>query len=150
MGIDFMKRQIRNGLRGVSDEEIVVLLEPGIEIEGEMKAGSGMVRVNCQFKGAIRSTGTIIVASQGDIEADIDALQVSIAGKVKGNIRALNQLEIKENGILMGAVETPLLRVESGAYFTGHCDMPTHRVEQSSQSEDVPDEREQNSRLPGN
>ncbi len=147
MGIDFIRRQRRHGLRAVPNEGIVALLEPGIKIEGEIKAASGMIRLNCQFKGAICTRGTIIVASQGDIEADIEALQISIAGKLKGNIRASNQLEIKEKGIVLGNVETPLLRLESGAYFTGHCDMPTHRLEQLDQSERVPDETEHSSRL---
>ena len=146
MGLDFIKRQNRHGLQVGSNEEIVALLEPGIEIQGEIKASSGMVRLNCQFKGAISSTGTIIVASQGDIEADIEATQISIAGKVKGNIRASNQLEIKERGILLGNVETPSLRVEPGAYFTGHCDMPTQGLEKSAQDEVVSDEVENNSR----
>ena len=146
MALDFIRRQNRHGLRGVANEEIVALLEPGVEFEGKIKAASGMVRLNCQFKGKICSTGTIIVASQGDIEADIEAPQVSIAGKVKGTIRASNQLEIKENGIVLGDVETPSLRVEPSAYFTGHCDMPTHGIEESAQDELVHDDAEHNAR----
>ena len=147
MGINFIRRQNRHGLRAMPNEQIVALLEPGIKFEGKIKAASGMVRVNCQFKGTICSTGTVIVASQGDIEADIEALQISIAGKVKGNIRASSQLEIKEHGILLGDVETPSLKVELGAYFTGYCDMPTHGLEKMAQGEVVSDESEHDSRL---
>jgi cytoskeletal protein CcmA (bactofilin family) len=132
MHLDFIRRQHRQGLRAVSNEEIVALLEPGIEIEGQIKVPSGMVRLNCRFKGAICSAGTVIVASQGDIEADIEAMQISIAGKVKGTVRASKQLEITEHGILLGDVETPSLKVDPGAYFTGHCDMPTHGLEKSA------------------
>ncbi len=141
MHLDFIKRQHRQGLRPLPNEEIVAFLEPGIEIHGEIKVPSGMLRLNCQFKGTIYSTGTIIVASQGDIEADIEAMQISIAGKVKGSVRALKQLEIMEHGILLGDVETPSLIVDSGAYFTGHCDMPTHDLEKSA-SNDVVSDRE--------
>ena len=137
MRLDFLRRQHRRGLRATPDEEIVALLEPGIEIEGHVRVASGMVRLNCQFKGAICSEGTIIVASQGDIEADIEAAQISIAGKVKGNVRASQQLEIKEQGVLLGDVETPSLVVDPGAYFTGHCDMPTHDLEKSTMPEHV-------------
>ena len=142
MRFDFIRWKRRHGLQAASNEEIVALLEPGIEIEGQLKVASGMVRLNCQFKGAIRSTGTIIMASQADVEADIEAVQISIAGKVKGNIRASKQLEITDHGVLLGDVETPSLAVDPGAYFTGHCDMPTHRFEKSASEEVVPD-REQ-------
>jgi cytoskeletal protein CcmA (bactofilin family) len=117
------------------------LLEPGIEIEGQIRVPSGMVRLNCQLKGTICSTGTVIVASQGDVEADIEATQISIAGKVKGNVRASQQLEIKEQGVLLGNAETPSLVVDPGAYFTGHCDMPTHDLEKSTMNEDVSDQK---------
>jgi cytoskeletal protein CcmA (bactofilin family) len=139
MHLDFIRRQNRQGLRAVPDEEIVALLEPGIEFEGRIKVASGMVRLNCQFKGAICSTGTVIVASQGDIEADIEAMQISIGGKVKGTVRASKQLEITEHGILLGDVETPSLKVDPGSYFTGHCDMPTHGLEKSAPNEAVSD-----------
>ncbi|HXH48483.1 MAG TPA: polymer-forming cytoskeletal protein [Terriglobia bacterium] len=141
MRFDFLGRQNRQGYRAASNEEIVALLEPGVEIEGQIKLSTGMVRLNCQFKGTICSTGTVIVASQGDIEADIEATHISIAGKVKGNVRASEHLEITEHGILLGNVETPSLKVDPGAYFTGHCDMPTHGLEKSA-SKEVVSERE--------
>jgi len=135
MGLSFLKRQQRQGLRAVPDEEVVAFLEPGIEIEGRMNVTAGMVRLNCQFKGEVFSAGTIIVPSQGDIEAEIEALQISIAGKVKGKVRATERLEIKENGILLGDVETPTLVVDPGAYFSGHCDMPTDEIERAAPKE---------------
>ena len=139
MNLDFIKRQYRQGLKAGSNEEIIGLLEPGIEFEGKVKVTSGMIRLNCRFKGSIESAGTVIVASEGDVEADIDAAQISIAGKLKGNVRTTKQLEITEKGILLGNVETPLIKVDTGAYFTGHCEMPTHRVEQLAAKEEVLD-----------
>lgn len=135
MLFDFIRRQHRREFRAGAKEEIVGLLEPGIEIEGLIKVDSGLIRMNCQIKGAISSTGTVIVASQAEIEADIDAMEISIAGKVRGNIHASKQLEIREHGILLGDVETPSLIVDPGAYFTGHCDMPTHQPEESLEDE---------------
>lgn len=139
MNLGSLKLQHRRRLGAVSSEEIVALLEPGIEIEGQIRVSDGMVRLNCHFKGAIYSAGTVIVASEGDIEADINATQISIAGKVKGNVHASKQLEITEEGILIGNVETPLLKVDTGAYFTGHCDMLTQNLEKSAPNEVVPE-----------
>jgi cytoskeletal protein CcmA (bactofilin family) len=137
MQIDFMKRQNRHGLRPEPNEDFVALLEPGIQMEGQIKVTSGMIRLNSRFKGTVSSEGTVIVASEADIEGDIAATQISIAGKVKGNIRATRQLEITEHGILLGNVETPSIKIDAGAYFTGHCNMPTHTVEKSAMKEVV-------------
>ena len=142
MGLNFIARQLRQTNQGTDDEEIVALLDPGIEIEGRINVPAGMIRLDCQFKGTICSAGTVVVASEADIEGDIEAEKISIAGKVKGNIHASKQLEIKENGILLGDVETPSLKLDSGAYFTGHCDMPTHGIEKSVRNE-VASDREQ-------
>jgi len=105
------------------------------------KVASGMIRLNCQFKGRISSTGAVIVADRGDIEADIETMQIGIAGKVKGNIRATNQLEITKQRILLGDAETPSLKLDPGAFFSGHCDMPAHRFEKPA-----PNVSEHNSR----
>ena len=137
MRLDFIKRQHRHGLQTVDNEEIVALLEPGIQVEGRIRITSGMLRLNSRFKGTVSSEGTVIVAAEADIEGDIEAMQISIAGKVKGNVRATRQLEITEHGILLGNVETPLIKVDPGAYFTGHCNMPTHTVEKSVAKEAV-------------
>ena len=67
MSHDPIKQQDQQGLRAVSNEEIVALFEPGVETEGQIWVASGMVRLNCQLKGTICPTGTIIVASQGDV-----------------------------------------------------------------------------------
>ena len=142
MGLNFIARQLRQGNQGAADEEIVALLDPGIEIEGRINVPSGMIRLDCQFKGKICSAGTVVVASEADIEGDIEADKISIAGKVKGNVHASKQLEIKQHGILLGDVVTPSLKLDAGAYFTGHCDMPTHVIEKSARNE-VASDREQ-------
>ena len=143
MGLNFITRQLRQGNQGATvDEEIVALLDPGIEIEGRIKVPSGMIRLDCQFKGTILSAGTVVVASQAEVEGDIEAEKISIAGKVKGNVNASKQLEIREHGILLGDIQTPSLKLDSGAYFTGHCDMPTYVIESSARNE-VASDREQ-------
>ncbi|HEX5413997.1 MAG TPA: polymer-forming cytoskeletal protein [Terriglobia bacterium] len=142
MGLNFIARQLRQGNPGQVDEEIVALLDPGIEIEGRIKVPSGMIRLDCQFKGTICSAGMVVVASQAEVEGDIEAEKISISGKVTGNVHASKQLEIREHGILLGDIQTPSLKLESGAYFTGHCDMPTYGIENSARNE-VASDREQ-------
>ncbi|MBZ5544339.1 MAG: polymer-forming cytoskeletal protein [Acidobacteriia bacterium] len=76
----------RRELAQFLDDDWVGFLEPGIEVEGNMRIACGMVRLNCHFKGEITCEGMLVVAEQGEIEGNIQAKQLSIAGKVKGSL----------------------------------------------------------------
>jgi len=100
-------------------------LEPGVELEGKMKVSSGLIRVNAHFKGEITCEGTVVVHDQGEVEGEIQTRIVSVTGKIKGNIHASERLEIKEHGVVLGAIYTPCLVVDPGGFFDGQCHMPT-------------------------
>jgi cytoskeletal protein CcmA (bactofilin family) len=100
-------------------------LEPGVEVEGNMKAASGLIRLNAHFKGDIVSDGAVVVHDQGEVEGNIQCRVASITGKVKGTVHAKERLEIKEHGIVVGDVHTSSLLVDPGAFFDGECHMPT-------------------------
>ncbi len=114
------------------DDDVMGLLEPGVEIDGKMRFEAGLVRINTHFKGQIECEGTIVVAEQGDVEAEIKTRIISVAGKVKGSIHASERLEIKGNGIVLGDINTPSLIVEPGGYFDGQCHMPTPEPQKSA------------------
>ncbi len=122
----------RRELTELIDEDMVGLLEPGVEIDGNLKVSSGLVRLNSHFKGGIVSEGTIIVANQGEVEGEIRAKLISIAGKVKGAIRASERLEISEHGVVLGDIYTPCLIVDPGGYFDGQCHMPAPEPQQQT------------------
>ncbi len=119
------KKRRRQQLAEFLDEEMVGMVEPGIEFEGRLKFASGMIRLNAHFKGEIQSEGLIVVADQGEVEAEIHARNVSVAGKVKGAIHARERIEIREHGVVLGDIYTPSLVVDPGGYFDGQCHMPT-------------------------
>jgi len=100
-------------------------LDPGVEVEGKMKVASGLFRVNSQFKGEIDCEGTVVVHDQGEVDGDIRTRAISITGKIKGSIHASERLEIKEHGVVLGAIYTPCLLVDPGGFFDGQCHMPT-------------------------
>ncbi len=100
-------------------------LEPGVEVEGKMKVASGLIRVNTHFRGVINCEGTVVVHDQGEVDGEIHTRIISVTGKIKGNIHASERLEIKEHGVVLGAIYTPCLLVDPGGFFDGQCHMPT-------------------------
>ena len=100
-------------------------LDPGVEVEGKMKVASGLIRVNSQFKGEIRCEGTVVVHDQGEVDGEIHSRAISVTGKIKGSVHASERLEIKEHGVVLGAIYTPCLLIDPGGFFDGQCHMPT-------------------------
>jgi cytoskeletal protein CcmA (bactofilin family) len=95
-----------------------------VEVEGKMKIASGLIRVNTHFTGEIRSEGTVVVHDQGEVDGEIHTRIISVTGKIKGNVHASELLEIKEHGVVLGAIYTPCLVVDPGGFFDGQCHMP--------------------------
>ena len=119
----------------LADQELVGLLEPGIEFEGKMTVASGMVRINTHIKGEVDCAGAVIVAEQGEVDGEVRSKFISVAGKIKGRIRASEKIEIKANGVVLGDIHTGSLVIEPGGYFDGQCHMPV--PEPMSQSEET-------------
>jgi len=109
---------------GVQGDAIVVVAGPGTEFEGNLKAGTGTVYLNSGFKGKAVSDGTIALGDNADVEAEISARSISISGKLKGSAKAVERLEIRANGVMLGDISTPVLVVEPGGFFDGQCHMP--------------------------
>jgi cytoskeletal protein CcmA (bactofilin family) len=112
-------------LAHLAGHDVVGLLEPGVEIEGKMAVHSGLIRLNCHFKGELRSDGVVVLADQGEIDGEVHSKIISVAGKMKGAVHASERVEIKPQGVVVGDIYTPSLVVEPGGYFDGQCHMPT-------------------------
>jgi cytoskeletal protein CcmA (bactofilin family) len=121
-------------LADLLDSDLVGLLEPGVEIEGRMRFTSGIIRLNAHYRGEITCEGPIVVAGQGEVEAEIHTRVISIAGKVKGAVHASERIEIKEHGLVLGDIYTPCLVVDPGGFFDGQCHMPTPEPQKKPES----------------
>lgn len=130
-------RRIRD-MEDSLDKDPIGWLGPGIEIEARMKFGAGMVRLNTHYKGDIMCEGTVVVDEQGEIEAEIHARIISIAGKIKGTVHASERIEIKEHGLVLGDIHAPSLVIEPGGFFDGQCHMPVPGPQQPAPAADAP------------
>ncbi|MGH9350630.1 MAG: bactofilin family protein [Terriglobia bacterium] len=115
----------------LAKQGVTAALDPGVEFEGKLKISSGTVRINSHFKGEISGEGALVIAERGEVEAEIAVKSVTVLGKVKGSVHASDRLEIRERGVILGDIHTPVLLVEPGGYFDGQCHMPTQVSEGS-------------------
>ncbi len=105
------------------------LLGSGSHFEGQINF-EGTLRIDGSVCGQITcknsSPSMVIITEMAKVEADIIADVVVISGKVSGNIKAVEKLEIHAPGRLEGLVYTSEFSIEDGALFQGECIMIRH------------------------
>lgn len=100
------------------------------EIEGKYTF-SGTVMLNGKFTGEIHSTDTLIIGEKGVVNATIHAGIVLVNGEVRGNILGGERVELRGTARVYGDVEAPVVVVEEGVLFEGHCRMTKGRGDEA-------------------
>jgi cytoskeletal protein CcmA (bactofilin family) len=102
--------------------ELTAFIDEGSEMEGRYTF-RGTVMLNGRFKGEIASEDTLIIGERGVVQADIRAGRVQVSGEVTGNLRATDRIDLKRTARVYGDLEAPVVVVEEGGVFEGHCRM---------------------------
>jgi cytoskeletal protein CcmA (bactofilin family) len=116
----------RNGKAAVKGSDLTAFIDEASEIEGKYTF-SGTVMLNGKFKGEITSNDTLIIGEKGVINAQIRAGVILISGEVVGNVLGLERVELRGSARVFGDVEAPVVVVEEGVLFEGHCRMTKSR-----------------------
>ncbi|HDP94792.1 MAG TPA: polymer-forming cytoskeletal protein [Candidatus Aminicenantes bacterium] len=107
-------------------------IDKDTEFNGELRF-SDSLRIDGILKGKVTSGQNLIIGESGDVDADIVVRNISINGRVKGNVIAKERAEIFANGRFSGKLVTPKLVIEEGAFFQGSCQMELKVLESSNQ-----------------
>lgn len=95
----------------------------GTKLTGETHF-QAMLRIDGHLTGTVASdTGTLIIGSSGQVDADISVASALINGTVNGDIVATERLELGRTARVMGNIQTPRLTIEDGAILEGGCSM---------------------------
>ena len=107
---------------GQTVERITSVLGAGVIWQGKI-SGSGGVRMEGTFEGQIALKGLLVVGETGKVTCeDIRAVNVIVAGAVKGNITA-QKVEIRASGRVWGDIITTAFATEEGAFLRGQIRM---------------------------
>ena len=92
-------------------------------IKGEV-TGSESLYIDGRVEGTINLPGNrVTVGRNGQVTANINAREVVVLGKVKGNLTASDRVDIRNEGSLTGDVVCQRISIEDGAYFKGGIDI---------------------------
>jgi cytoskeletal protein CcmA (bactofilin family) len=95
----------------------------GTVVTGEANF-KAMMRVDGHLSGRVSSSsGTLIVGTNGKVDANIEVAVAVIHGTINGDIIATQRLELGRSAKVNGNIQTPSLVIEQGAVFEGSCKM---------------------------
>jgi cytoskeletal protein CcmA (bactofilin family) len=104
----------------------VTIVGQGAKLEGTV-VSAGSLRIDGQVKGQINADGDVILSPQSQVEADIRAVNVTVAGRFKGNVFAKQTAELARGGRVDGNVTSKSLIVAEGAIFNGQSNMDSQQ-----------------------
>jgi cytoskeletal protein CcmA (bactofilin family) len=96
----------------------VTIVGTGARLEGNV-VSAGSLRIDGQVKGQINADGDVTLSSQSQVEADIRAQNVSVAGRFTGNIVVKDKAHLARGGRIDGNITSKTLVVEEGGVFHG-------------------------------
>jgi cytoskeletal protein CcmA (bactofilin family) len=95
---------------------------PNVTIEGTI-TGSERMFIEGTVKGKIRLTADLLIGTKARVEAEVHARNVTVEGKLNGDISADDRVELVATAAVDGNIKAPKIIVAEGAKFRGSVDM---------------------------
>jgi cytoskeletal protein CcmA (bactofilin family) len=90
-----------------------------IVIKGELSCSEELY-VDGQVEGVIDPKGNrLTVGPNGRVKANVNASAVVVQGKLEGNIRASDRVDLKQSAVVTGDIAAQRISIDEGAYFKG-------------------------------
>jgi cytoskeletal protein CcmA (bactofilin family) len=109
--------------RDIKEGTLTGFVGNGTTLQGEANF-KGMLRVDGTLSGRVSSEdGTLIVSTNGRVDANVEVAVAQIYGTVNGDIVASKRIEMGRVAKVTGNIQAPALVIENGALFEGSCRM---------------------------
>ena len=83
----------------------------------------GPARIDGEVDGEITAKDSITIGESAIVTAQIKAASIIVSGKVSGDITGSQKIEIRPSAKVTGNLAAPVLVIQEGALFEGHCSM---------------------------
>jgi cytoskeletal protein CcmA (bactofilin family) len=110
----------RNAMMSTAEQATI---GKSLVIKGEV-SGSESLYIDGRVEGSISLPGNrLTVGRNGVVTANVNAREIVVIGKVKGNLNATDRVDIRNEGSLTGDVVAQRISIEDGAFFKGGIDI---------------------------
>lgn len=111
------------------------LIGAGTKLKGDITSSSDL-RIDGTILGNVHSSAKVVIGANGIVEGNVSGNQADILGKVSGNIRTKDLLQLRGDCVIAGNVYAGKLQVEPSATFNGECHMGANVVEMTNKAND--------------
>ncbi|MDB5250730.1 MAG: polymer-forming cytoskeletal protein [Segetibacter sp.] len=103
------------------------IIGSGVTLTGDI-SGTADIRIDGTIKGNIICTARVLIGAEGIVEGDVDCKQADVMGRIKGNIKTKELLNLRGKAVLVGDIYATKLQVEPTVAFNGRCTMNGSQV----------------------
>jgi cytoskeletal protein CcmA (bactofilin family) len=94
-----------------------------LHLKGEI-TGSEDLFIDGEVEGTVElKDNNLTIGPNGNVHADVQARSITVLGRLHGNVRAGDKVEIRKTGSLEGDLATARIIIEDGAVFRGSIDI---------------------------
>jgi cytoskeletal protein CcmA (bactofilin family) len=98
------------------------LIGSKITIRGQVSGNQDLV-VEGRIEGRVSLENRLTVEESGTIEADVEVVDASFKGEVRGDVTASRSAVLHPTARVLGNIRAPRLVIEEGARFSGSVEM---------------------------
>ena len=102
------------------------LIGTGTTVEGKIRT-QGSIRIDGKVTGEVHAAENFAIGLSGEIEGSVTGRNVTVGGKVKGNITSVDKLVMESKSVVRGDVKAAKLVIDEGAVFDGRVTMTENR-----------------------
>ncbi len=104
------------------------IIGTGTIIRGNIES-NGDIRIDGTLIGNLHAKAKILIGTEGMVEGDITGQDADVLGKVTGQLKVNELLQLRGNSKVTGEIYAGKLEVEPTATFNGNCHMGANVVE---------------------
>jgi cytoskeletal protein CcmA (bactofilin family) len=106
-------------------------ISKGLTVKGEI-SGTESLYIDGKVEGTINLPGSrVTIGRNGLVGANISAREIVVLGQVRGNVNALDRVDIRTEGSLTGDLAAARISIEDGAFFKGGIDIRRPEVKET-------------------
>ena len=107
----------RNGA-APQGEAALSIIAAGMKITGDVET-SGVIKIEGSLQGTVRNARQVLLGRQGEVKGDINAKEVVLGGRVDGNVRGTERVEVQGTSTINGDIHTRSIAVAEGGKING-------------------------------
>ncbi len=111
----------------VSQTSISTFIGADTKLEGTLITRSS-VRIDGTIVGGVVADGTVILSQNGQIQGNVIAENIVVAGVLDGNLTIKDKTNIEPTGEVYGDINTSRILIDEQSVFQGKCNMNVDRT----------------------